>query len=176
MGIDVERNETEDHASEHEDGGEDEINVGGLSGDLADPQDPKVHAPTHEDGGVDEVAHNDLAISPTDHHSLPKTVNQGKITLGDTETFEIWRATLPTGKQIKVIEAGIQPSGVASLVIEVYNQTDGATIYSNNVSYDDGSYGTPLATGGAGDDIEIRLRNDSGATDDASGWITFVVE
>jgi len=108
--------------------------------------------------------------------TLPKTVNQATVTLGDTETLTLWRAILPAGKQIKVIEAGIQPSGTTDLTIEVYNQTDAATIYSSNASYDDGRYGTPLASGGTGDDVEIRLNNDSGAIQDASGWVTFVVE
>jgi len=105
-----------------------------------------------------------------------KTANQAMVTLGDGETLTIWRATLPAGKQIKVIEAGIQPSGTADLVIEVYNQTDAVSIYSNNASYDDGSYESPLASGGEGDDVEIRLNNASGATQDCSGWVTFVVE
>jgi len=105
-----------------------------------------------------------------------KTANQGKITLGDGETFEIWRATLSAGKQIKIIEAGINPSGTADLNVEVYNHTDAVSIYSNNVSYDDGSYDSPLASGGEGDDVEIRINNASGSTQDASAWVTFVVE
>jgi len=44
------------HASTHENGGADEINVGGLSGELADPQPPKTHAASHKHGGADEVA------------------------------------------------------------------------------------------------------------------------
>ena len=43
------------HAPSHENGGADEIDVTGLSGDLADPQDPKAHATTHENGGGDEI-------------------------------------------------------------------------------------------------------------------------
>jgi len=43
------------HASTHEDTGVDEINVGGLSGLLADPQTPTTHAGTHEDAGTDEI-------------------------------------------------------------------------------------------------------------------------
>lgn len=43
------------HAPTHQDGGSDEINVGGLSGDLADPQDPKGHGTSHQDGGSDEI-------------------------------------------------------------------------------------------------------------------------
>jgi hypothetical protein len=43
------------HASTHENGGADEISVAGLSGLLADGQTPLTHASTHEDGGTDEV-------------------------------------------------------------------------------------------------------------------------
>jgi len=136
----------------------------------------EAHASEHESGGADEVLHDNLALDPTDHHTLPKTVNQGTVTLGDGETFTIWRATLPAGNAIKVIDAGIQPSGTTDLNIEVYNQTDAVSIYSNNASYDDGSYDAPLASGGTGDDVEIRLNNASGATQDCSGWVTFVVE
>jgi hypothetical protein len=43
------------HAATHQDGGGDEINVGGLSGELADPQPPKTHASSHQDAGADEI-------------------------------------------------------------------------------------------------------------------------
>lgn len=43
------------HAVTHEDGGTDEINVGGLSGLLADSQTPLAHATSHENGGSDEI-------------------------------------------------------------------------------------------------------------------------
>jgi len=41
------------HASSHENGGGDEINVAGLSGELADDQPPKAHASNHTDGTDD---------------------------------------------------------------------------------------------------------------------------
>jgi hypothetical protein len=44
------------HASTHENGGLDEIDVTGLSGALADPQTPSAHASAHEDGGADEIS------------------------------------------------------------------------------------------------------------------------
>ena len=58
------------HASRHENGGADEINVNGLSGQLADPQKttwdlvankpstfpPSAHASSHQDGGSDELS------------------------------------------------------------------------------------------------------------------------
>lgn len=47
------------HHTTHEDGGSDEINVAGLSGELADPQPPKSHKTSHATGGSD-------ALSPAD--------------------------------------------------------------------------------------------------------------
>lgn len=47
------------HHTTHEDGGSDEINVAGLSGELADPQPPKSHKTSHVTGGSD-------ALSPAD--------------------------------------------------------------------------------------------------------------
>jgi hypothetical protein len=49
-GVDV-----SDHSARHENTGGDEINVGGLSGLLADGQTPLSHASTHESGGADEI-------------------------------------------------------------------------------------------------------------------------
>lgn len=45
--------EPELHAASHQNGGADEINVAGLSGELADPQPPKTHAASHTDGTDD---------------------------------------------------------------------------------------------------------------------------
>ena len=44
------------HASRHEDAGVDEIDVGGLSGLLADAQTPLTHKASHEDTGLDEIS------------------------------------------------------------------------------------------------------------------------
>ena len=44
------------HATSHQNGGTDEINVGGLSGTLADPQTPAAHKTAHENGGADEIS------------------------------------------------------------------------------------------------------------------------
>jgi len=43
------------HNGSHENGGLDEINVGGLSGALADPQTPATHGPTHHAGASDSL-------------------------------------------------------------------------------------------------------------------------
>lgn len=62
------------HAPSHEDGGTDEIDVTGLSGLLADEQDPLNHAADHEDGGGDEIDVTNLSglladpQTPIAHH------------------------------------------------------------------------------------------------------------
>jgi hypothetical protein len=43
------------HATSHQNGGTDEVDVTGLSGVLADPQTPASHASDHENGGGDEI-------------------------------------------------------------------------------------------------------------------------
>ena len=49
------QSEFDSHNTRHENGGGDELSVQGLSGDLADPQDPKTHSGTHGYGGTDEL-------------------------------------------------------------------------------------------------------------------------
>lgn len=43
------------HASQHEEGGTDEISIDGLRGLTAEPQTPREHADTHASGGADEL-------------------------------------------------------------------------------------------------------------------------
>lgn len=59
-----------DHASEHENGGGDEISVAGLSGELADNQPPKNHKASHEIAGGDLVNHNNLTNYVSGRHKL----------------------------------------------------------------------------------------------------------
>ncbi len=56
-----------DHATDHENGGGDEIDVTGLSGLLADEQDPLDHATDHQAGGGDAIQLDNLA--PTDDNT-----------------------------------------------------------------------------------------------------------
>lgn len=62
------------HASTHENGGGDEISVTGLSGALADPQTPTSHAAIHQDGGSDEIA---TATPAAD--AIPKALGSGAL-------------------------------------------------------------------------------------------------
>ncbi len=65
------------HAPTHQDGGVDEVGVGGLSGLLADQQTPLAHKTSHQDGGADEVA----TITPA-AGAIPKADGTGKIPSG----------------------------------------------------------------------------------------------
>ena len=87
------------HASTHENGGGDEINVGGLSGLLADGQTPLSHAATHENGGGDEISVAGLsglladAQNPTAHASTHSDGGSDEISVEDLATAEL-NATL----------------------------------------------------------------------------------
>jgi len=72
------------HASRHENTGADEIDVAGLSGELADNQPPKTHASAHQSGGGDAIKldnlatpddNTDLNVSITAHGLTPKLSN-----------------------------------------------------------------------------------------------------
>ena len=62
------------HAASHENGGADEIDVTGLSGELADDQPPKDHASSHQNGGGDAIKLDDLA-TPDDNTDLDVTTS-----------------------------------------------------------------------------------------------------
>ena len=83
------------HASTHENGGGDEINVGGLSGLLADGQTPLIHAATHENGGGDEINVAGLsglladAQNPTTHASTHSDGGSDEIEVEGLATAEL---------------------------------------------------------------------------------------
>jgi hypothetical protein len=79
------------HASQHEEGGLDEVNIDGLSGRAAEAQTPTNHASDHELGGDDEVSLTGLhgltadQQNPTTHGSsahdttVEKTAHRGAV-------------------------------------------------------------------------------------------------
>lgn len=83
------------HHTSHENEGSDEINVAGLSGELADSQPPKAHKSSHESGGADAIKLDDLAepednadlnVSTAKHGLCPKAPNDTtKFLRGDAD-------------------------------------------------------------------------------------------
>lgn len=67
------------HATNHQNGGSDEVSVAGLSGLLADAQTPTTHAASHQNGGSDEVSVTDLSGELADRQKVAVNDNSGGI-------------------------------------------------------------------------------------------------
>ena len=114
------------------------------------------------------------------------TFGQATVNLADGDSLQLARTHIPTGQAIKIIKAAISQKdgtyGTSGLDIEAYNETDAATIYSFDASgttvegLDEGSYTSPLATGGTGDEIIIRIVNGTGSAQDIQAWLAAVIE
>ncbi|QAS68875.1 hypothetical protein HFTV1-gp42 [Haloferax tailed virus 1] len=79
------------HGSKHEDGGSDEISVGGLSGDLADPQDPKAHAASHSADSADEISVENLSTTGS-ADTVPISQGDGTLSMGSIVPTDLqWR-------------------------------------------------------------------------------------
>lgn len=81
------------HALTHEDGGSDEIDVTGLSGELGDPQPPKPHAASHSDGGTDEVAVENLATASADISTALRPDGAGGVAFSDVAHADLTGVT-----------------------------------------------------------------------------------
>jgi len=80
----VETGAPNSHAPSHQNGGTDEISVAGLSGLLADAQNPLSHAPSHKHGGSDEVATATPAAN-----AIPKALSTGKLAISWTSLAQV---------------------------------------------------------------------------------------
>lgn len=79
------------HASTHENGGADEIDVTGLSGLLADAQTPTAHASTHELSGSDPI--DSLGTLTTTGRLKAVTTKTGAYTLTTTDEVVVGNST-----------------------------------------------------------------------------------
>lgn len=86
------------HKTQHQNGGDDEISVAGLSGLLADGQTPLAHKTSHESGGSDAIKLDDLSIpddntdlnvSITKHGLCPKAPNDTSLFLRGDGAFAV---------------------------------------------------------------------------------------
>jgi len=93
------QSEFDTHSSRHENGGADEVSVQGLSGDLADPQDPKTHNNTHGYEGADELA----TALKYDPESEPTTPTDGCVRWYDS-TDDAFKVKFSDGGIITVAQ------------------------------------------------------------------------
>jgi len=157
------------HSTRHENGGADEINVGGLSGLLADPQTPLAHASTHESGGTDALDgyQIDLGYSPVNYlaptndiigehiaridEALAGAVSTGDVNGPASSTDNaITRFDGVTGKLIQNSLVTISDTGSITL---------DATVTSPIISQADDA--TPAT---AGDRLTVQAQNMTGGT------------
>ena len=119
------------HAASHENGGSDEINVAGLSGELADNQPPKAHALGGVAHNADTMANLNAKISDAtlDDSSAPRDPNAHKASHQDGGSDEISVAGLagePTELTThKALETGVHglKGGVSFGVYQTSDQT-----------------------------------------------------
>ena len=132
------------HASRHENGGADEVNVAGLSGLLADPQTPTVHSATHADGGADEVEVEALATSgavgtvPTSDGAGGLTMTLPASIVDENQIYYVGEHgsdTLNNGRSI-----GQAFATFTKAISEAVLQTPSATNRFAVVCLDDGEY------------------------------------
>lgn len=150
------------HASSHQNGGGDEIDVTGLSGVLADPQTPATHAGSHASGGGDPIKLDDLA-TPDDNTDLnASTLRHGLLPkLSGLNTNYLrgdgaW-STLPA--------ASTTVSGIVELATSA-ETTAGLAVQANDTRLSDARTPTAHAAShyhGAGDPLDItQLSGKSG--------------
>ena len=149
------------HKTSHENGGADELSVAGLSGQLADDQNPTAHKTDHENGGGDEISVAGLSgqladgQTPVNHdHSgdggdggtfdaanlTSGAATDGQVLTADGAGGAGWEA--PTGGGLTVKEVDGAPSVGTVTEIRVTNGklTDvGGGVVSIDLSGDAGS-------------------------------------
>jgi hypothetical protein len=106
------------HASSHQDGGADEIDVTDLSGLLADGQTPLAHKTSHENGGGDEISVAGLSGELADDQP-PKTHGTAAHTgtIGDANQVAIDVLGTPT---IDQMQEALQVIGAAGTTVLNY--------------------------------------------------------
>lgn len=104
------------------------------------------------------------------------TYSTPTVYLGNGETLQLARFTLPAGKSFKVLKAQVAKSdgtSASGLSIEVYDNTNGTSVYStSSATVQEGS---PLATSNAGVEIIIRIKNNTGAAVECQGFVVGVI-
>lgn len=103
-----------------------------------------------------------------------QTFNCPYTTLANGDYVKFGRFTVPAGKTLYVHILGIYPGSTANLIVEVYNATDVSQVTSSTLTYDDKSAAPPSAA--ANKDVYFQLKNTSGSSHDAMGFVTILVK
>lgn len=172
------------HASRHEQGGEDEINVDGLHGTLADPQPPQSHASTHSEGGTDPLSGITASQLATDTIKIVVPIaipDSNQSNLAADSTGVKWTSNFkfkvdPQNLKSAVIRATWTASDTDSVTaVEVYDE--GAATVLGSVSGNTGTDAEGTISGfTTGNLITVRLNvTTASATAGATTSLNYVV-
>ncbi len=100
------------------------------------------------------------------------SVNCQGTNLGDGDWVTLARFVVPALTTFTLIEAGVYPSGISDLVLEVYNETDGVSVYTTNSSF---VQGASLCTIASGKEVIIRVKNSGSERTGCLGIAKFIV-
>jgi hypothetical protein len=121
------------HASTHQDGGADEINVGGLSGDLADEQDAKAH-------NLGGATHNQDTLANLNNKISDATLDDSS----STRTPSAHATSHELGGSDEIDVTGLQGAGVGGGLVdkagEVTTDGSGEAVVTFNTNYGDTDY------------------------------------
>lgn len=155
---DVDTKADQTHSTQHEDGGADELNVAGLSGDLADQQQPTDHA---HDGTADSGGAS-LNPEATTLQDTQEPTTNGEIRRSGSDVF------VHTGGSSRNTTEFLTASQVEKLWTEDANSpktvtnTDQGIDYSLANTYDLVLIFVRMDADGIGRPIEVQVNNDTG--------------
>jgi len=162
------------HHGTHENGGSDQINVAGLSGELADAQTPKTHASTHENGGSDEMDVTDLSgvLADPQHpirsaQTIIVAISGGDFTsLGNAVSSIIDASN--TKPYIVIVESGVYTESFMTIpsFVKVIGRDNNATIVASSAtapifSMSSNTSLTGLTIAGPASDVTIEIPTQS---------------
>ncbi|MEY4581293.1 MAG: hypothetical protein RL701_5996 [Pseudomonadota bacterium] len=178
------------HATTHQDGGSDELNVGGLSGVLADPQPPIIgatgttavagndsrltnartptaHAASHQDGGADEISVTGLSGVLADPQ--PPIIGSGAAQAVAGNDSRLTNSRAPSGSATGDL-SGTYPAPSVAIVGGVAAATIAANLPATaEKAALAGSSGTPGSGNKYVTDADARNTNSRAPSGSASG-------
>lgn len=138
--------------------------------------------PTTQLGGDLKDSASSTIYSDSDSqvpHTAQERTRQANVPLTEIDTGNNavgLRKQVPTGKTLKVLEAGVQNdsgNAPASLDMVVYDLTNATAIHTESTTH---SEGDPLASKSGDIDVAFRVENATGSTVNASGYVLYTME
>lgn len=155
-----------DHSARHEFGGDDVLNVSGLSGELADPQTPKSHASSHEPSGGDEIKNlslDTLSLVQFDETLDEPAVVSNEITI-DLDAGSVFVCELNDDVTDVIISNAASVGRVSSFTLVLIQDSTGGrgVTWPASILWSNGE--TPELPSGVGEDIVFVFFTVDGGT------------